>query len=51
MVRSLKEAVTRHLREIETLPIEELLDRRYRKFRKMGEFLEEAPPSHPAPVK
>ena len=37
---TLKEAVERHIKELETLPIEELLKRRYEKFRKMGSFAE-----------
>jgi acetyl-CoA carboxylase alpha subunit len=32
--------VERHLKELETLPTEELLRRRYEKFRKMGSFVE-----------
>lgn len=41
MAATLKEAIERHLRELETIPIEELLALRYQKFRKMGVFSEE----------
>ena len=37
---TLKEVVERHLKELEALPMEELLRRRYEKFRKMGSFAE-----------
>jgi acetyl-CoA carboxylase carboxyl transferase subunit alpha len=37
---SLKEAVERHLRELEKLGTDELLQARYEKFRKMGSFIE-----------
>jgi acetyl-CoA carboxylase carboxyl transferase subunit alpha len=41
MALSLKEAVERHLRELETLDTDTLLKLRYEKFRKMGTFVEE----------
>jgi acetyl-CoA carboxylase carboxyl transferase subunit alpha len=50
MVRSLKTRVVGHLRELETLPTEELLNQRYEKFRKMGAFIEELPASYGAPA-
>jgi acetyl-CoA carboxylase carboxyl transferase subunit alpha len=40
MAESLKEAVERHLRELEQMDIEELLTLRYEKFRKMGTFID-----------
>ncbi|GIU81072.1 MAG: acetyl-CoA carboxylase carboxyltransferase subunit alpha [Acidobacteria bacterium] len=36
----LKEAIVKHIKELEKLPVEKLLEKRYEKFRKMGEFLE-----------
>lgn len=41
MAGYLKEVVERHLRELENIDTEELLKRRYEKFRRMGTFLEE----------
>jgi acetyl-CoA carboxylase carboxyl transferase subunit alpha len=41
MALSLKEAVERHLRELETLDTDKLLELRYEKFRKMGTFVED----------
>jgi acetyl-CoA carboxylase carboxyl transferase subunit alpha len=41
MTHFLKEAVERHLGELEKMKMEELLQRRYERFRRMGEFLEE----------
>lgn len=40
MAEHLKEIVWRHLQELEGMEMEELLNLRYRKFRKMGTFLE-----------
>jgi len=40
MAESLKEAMGRHLKELEEIPVEKLLAMRYEKFRKMGLFLE-----------
>jgi len=40
--RNPSEALDRHLKEIERVEIDELLKRRYEKFRKMGTFIEEA---------
>jgi acetyl-CoA carboxylase carboxyl transferase subunit alpha len=40
MVESLKEAIQRYLNELERIPLEQLLDLRYEKFRKMGAFVE-----------
>ncbi len=37
---TLRQAVSRHLDELATLPIEELLEARYRKYRKMGAWKE-----------
>jgi acetyl-CoA carboxylase carboxyl transferase subunit alpha len=45
MAESLKEAVERHLRELERMDIEELLKIRYEKFRKMGTFIDDGTPS------
>jgi acetyl-CoA carboxylase carboxyl transferase subunit alpha len=41
MAGSLKEALERHLKELEGMETETLLTKRYEKFRKMGAFLEE----------
>jgi len=41
MASSLKDAVERHLVELEKVPMNELLQRRYEKFRKMGTFIED----------
>lgn len=41
MATTLREAIERHLRELEAIPIDELLALRYQKFRKMGVFFEE----------
>lgn len=38
--KNIKEAINRYLLELEALPKEELLKRRYEKFRKMGTFFE-----------
>ena len=35
---NLKEALTRHLRELKQIPIDELLEQRYQKFRNIGKF-------------
>ena len=40
IAKTLKEVVDRHLKELEAFPKEELLRRRYEKFRKMGSFIE-----------
>jgi acetyl-CoA carboxylase carboxyl transferase subunit alpha len=37
VARSVREAVLRHLEEVERLPLEERLDRRYLRFRRIGE--------------
>jgi acetyl-CoA carboxylase carboxyl transferase subunit alpha len=39
--RALKEAVERHLRELEKMDLKELLEKRYEKFRRMGTFVQE----------
>jgi acetyl-CoA carboxylase carboxyl transferase subunit alpha len=49
MARSLKTRVVGHLRELEALPTEELLNQRYEKFRRMGAFIEELPAPYGAP--
>jgi acetyl-CoA carboxylase carboxyl transferase subunit alpha len=41
MTHLLKEAVERHLEELEKMEMAELLQRRYDRFRRMGDFLEE----------
>jgi acetyl-CoA carboxylase carboxyl transferase subunit alpha len=38
MAATLRETLSGHLRELEKLPVPELLDRRYRKFRSIGQF-------------
>ena len=38
MTRLLKTAILRNLRELQHVPVEELLEQRYQKFRAMGEF-------------
>ena len=40
MAQNLKEAVLKEFEKIDKFSIEELLERRYEKFRKMGEFFE-----------
>lgn len=42
MARNLQEAVVRHLRELEGVPAEELLEQRYERFRGVGVFTEGA---------
>jgi acetyl-CoA carboxylase carboxyl transferase subunit alpha len=41
MAETLKEAVERHLRELEKMNMEELLNLRYEKFRRMGTFIDD----------
>jgi acetyl-CoA carboxylase carboxyl transferase subunit alpha len=41
MAEALKEVVERHLRELEKMNMEELLNLRYEKFRKMGTFIDD----------
>jgi len=41
MVTSLKEAMDRHLKQLEEIDINDLLERRYEKFRKMGKFIDD----------
>src|SRR4030043_2179256 len=41
MAESLKEVVERYLKELESMDIEELLNIRYEKFRKMGPFIDD----------
>jgi acetyl-CoA carboxylase carboxyl transferase subunit alpha len=41
MVASLKEAMDRHLQELEEIDIDDLLKMRYEKFRKMGKFVDD----------
>jgi acetyl-CoA carboxylase carboxyl transferase subunit alpha len=41
MAESLKEVVERYLKELESIDIEELLNIRYEKFRKMGTFIDD----------
>jgi acetyl-CoA carboxylase carboxyl transferase subunit alpha len=41
VAKSLQEAVESNLKELEILEVEELLKRRYEKFRKMGAFMED----------
>jgi acetyl-CoA carboxylase carboxyl transferase subunit alpha len=38
MAKSLAEAISRHLKELRRLPVQELLERRYRKHRSVGKF-------------
>jgi len=37
----LRTAIKRHLRELTELPVAELIEKRYQKFRKMGAFVEQ----------
>jgi acetyl-CoA carboxylase carboxyl transferase subunit alpha len=46
MANTLKSYLLRYLRELTPLPIDELLERRYQKFRRMGVF-DEGPPAAP----
>ncbi|MBI5150560.1 MAG: acetyl-CoA carboxylase carboxyltransferase subunit alpha [Candidatus Omnitrophica bacterium] len=39
----LKETVLKYIKELSSLPVPELLEQRYNKFRRIGEFLENAP--------
>jgi acetyl-CoA carboxylase carboxyl transferase subunit alpha len=41
MTENLKEVVERHLKELEKLGMEELLNLRYEKFRRMGTFIDD----------
>jgi acetyl-CoA carboxylase carboxyl transferase subunit alpha len=41
MVESLKEAMNRHFQELEKMSLDELLQSRYEKFRKMGKFIDD----------
>jgi acetyl-CoA carboxylase carboxyl transferase subunit alpha len=41
MAETLKEVIERHLRELEKMNMEELLNLRYEKFRKMGTFIDD----------
>jgi acetyl-CoA carboxylase carboxyl transferase subunit alpha len=40
MASTLKSTITRNLRSLEALPIDQLLERRYQKFRRIGELQE-----------
>jgi acetyl-CoA carboxylase alpha subunit len=40
MAETLREALTRELQRLRQIPIEDLLEQRYRKFRRMGVFEE-----------
>jgi acetyl-CoA carboxylase carboxyl transferase subunit alpha len=44
MANTLKSYLLRYLRELKNVPVEELLEQRYQKFRRMGVFDEGAPP-------
>ena len=39
----LKETILKYIKELSSLPVHELLEQRYNKFRRIGEFLESAP--------
>jgi len=41
-IANLKSAVSRQLDELRAIPVQELLEQRYAKFRRVGEFVEEA---------
>jgi acetyl-CoA carboxylase alpha subunit len=41
MANALKEVIGRHLKELEEIDEEELLSLRYKKFRRMGTFIDE----------
>jgi acetyl-CoA carboxylase carboxyl transferase subunit alpha len=45
MVDSVKQAILHQMEKLDGLPIEEIVELRYRKFRRMGVFLEESGPS------
>jgi acetyl-CoA carboxylase carboxyl transferase subunit alpha len=49
MANVLKTYLLRHLRELHQVPVEELLEQRYQKFRRMGVLLEEAAVPVPEP--
>jgi acetyl-CoA carboxylase carboxyl transferase subunit alpha len=44
MVESVKRAVLQQMEKLDGLPVEEIVEQRYRKFRRMGVFLEETGP-------
>ena len=45
MAETLKARVVDHLRDLETLPTQKLLNQRYEKFRRIGNFIDEGPSS------
>ena len=42
MAKTLGEVIIRHLNELQAIPIDELIEKRYKKFRKLGVFSEQA---------
>jgi acetyl-CoA carboxylase carboxyl transferase subunit alpha len=48
MANTLKSYLLRHLRELRSLSLEELLEQRYQKFRRMGVLLDGPPAPLPA---
>ena len=50
MARRLKDVLDRELEELAAQPLEEMLERRYRKFREIGAIFADAPPPPLAPV-
>jgi acetyl-CoA carboxylase alpha subunit len=39
MSRILKETIVRYIEELQAIPIDELIEKRYQKYRKIGSFL------------
>ncbi len=48
MARALKARIVEHLRDLEAIPTEELLNQRYEKFRRIGKFVDEKPSPYAA---
>ena len=42
MAKALGEVLVRHIKELQALPVDEMLERRYRKYRAIGSFVEAA---------
>jgi acetyl-CoA carboxylase carboxyl transferase subunit alpha len=49
--RALKNAIQKHLVELEAMPIDEVVERRYRKWRSIGEVTTSPPPAEKPPSK
>jgi acetyl-CoA carboxylase carboxyl transferase subunit alpha len=40
VAETLRETLVKHIKDLSALPADELLDKRYKKYRKIGEFIE-----------